>query len=96
MEDPPVDIPAEKLFKTLIIGNSGVGKTATLLKYVSDIFPVKYDTTLGMDFQMKLIARGDKQIRLQIWVSFTLRFGRYIMYLINAKFCRFNVIYFAF
>ena len=62
------EISQERLFKTLVIGNSGVGKTATIVKYTNDEFPVKFQATLGMDFQLKTVKRKDETIRLQIWV----------------------------
>lgn len=69
MENAPIDIIPEKHVKTLIIGNSGIGKTATISKYIEDKFPEDFQSTLGMDFQLKSLARNGQNIRLQIWVS---------------------------
>ena len=63
------NISKEIFVKMLTIGNSGVGKTASICKYVNDSFPIKFDATLGMDFQLKNIVVNDRVVRLQIWVS---------------------------
>ena len=38
------------LFKIVIIGNSGVGKSSLLLRFCDDIFKDSYLTTIGVDF----------------------------------------------
>merc|ERR1719319_1780186 len=57
------------LVKIIIIGDSGVGKTAILHKYVMSKFIQEHKATIGADFLTKEInARdGDKLITLQIW-----------------------------
>ena len=70
------EINQEKLIKVLTIGNSGAGKTALIGKYVNDAFPVKFESTLGMDFQMKSLARKDGAVKVQIWVSWGKHFTK--------------------
>ena len=55
------------LFKLLILGESGVGKTCLLLRYVDDSFTANYLTTIGIDFKIKIIKLKNKLIKLQIW-----------------------------
>lgn len=57
----------DALFKVIIIGDSGVGKTCILRKYVDNLFSTSFVTTIGVDFKVKIIRRGDKNIKLQIW-----------------------------
>ena len=51
------------LFKLLIIGESGVGKTCLLLRFTDDSFT----STIGIDFKIKIINLDNKLIKLQIW-----------------------------
>ena len=55
------------LFKILIIGESGVGKTCLLLRFTEDSFTTTFLTTIGIDFKIKIINLEDKLIKLQIW-----------------------------
>ena len=55
------------LFKLLIIGESGVGKTSLLLRFTDDSFTANHLTTIGIDFKIKIINIEDKLIKLQIW-----------------------------
>ena len=43
----------ELKFKILIIGDSGVGKTSMLLKYVDDYFPDTHIATIGVEYKTK-------------------------------------------
>ena len=55
------------LFKLLIIGESGVGKTCLLLRFTDDSFTANHLTTIGIDFKIKIITLENKLIKLQIW-----------------------------
>ncbi|KAI0983096.1 hypothetical protein GJ496_008394 [Pomphorhynchus laevis] len=55
------------LFKLLLIGDSGVGKTCMLNRYVEDNFSTTFISTIGIDFKMRKIEMEGKQIKLQIW-----------------------------
>ena len=55
------------LFKLLIIGESGVGKTCLLLRYTDDSFTANHLTTIGIDFKIKILNLEGKTIKLQIW-----------------------------
>jgi Ras-related protein Rab-1A len=43
------------LFKLVIIGNSGVGKSSVLLRFSDDQFSESYLTTIGVDFKFKTL-----------------------------------------
>ena len=55
------------LFKLLIIGESGIGKTCLLLRFTDDSFTANHLTTIGIDFKIKIINLEGKLIKLQIW-----------------------------
>lgn len=54
-------------FKILIIGDSGVGKSSLMVRFVDDIFTNAYITTIGVDFKMSTINVDGQQCRIQIW-----------------------------
>jgi len=55
------------LFKILIIGDSGVGKSCLLLRFSDDIYTESYISTIGVDFKIRNIELDSKIIKLQIW-----------------------------
>ena len=57
----------EVTLKFIILGDSGVGKTNLLLRYVGESFSENYIATLGIDFKMKNIIYNDVKVALQIW-----------------------------
>ncbi|XP_052274910.1 uncharacterized protein LOC127874563 isoform X1 [Dreissena polymorpha] len=55
------------LFKMLIIGDSGVGKSCLLLRYADDEFSDCYISTIGVDFKIRTIEMDGKVIKLNMW-----------------------------
>ncbi|XP_023327769.1 ras-related protein Rab-10-like [Eurytemora carolleeae] len=55
------------LFKLLLIGDSGVGKTCILFRFSEDAFNTTFISTIGIDFKIKTIELRGKKIKLQIW-----------------------------
>ncbi|OMJ76626.1 hypothetical protein SteCoe_23969 [Stentor coeruleus] len=55
------------LFKVLLIGDSAVGKTSVLLRYVDDTFNPEFQTTIGVDFKISTFQLNSKVIKLQLW-----------------------------
>ena len=53
--------------KILILGDSAVGKTTLLLKYVDGYFPTMYVATIGVEYKIKKININGIDINLQIW-----------------------------
>ena len=59
--------PYDYLFKLIVIGDSGVGKSSILTRYIDDSFTSSFISTIGIDFKIKNIIHNDKKIKLQIW-----------------------------
>ena len=55
------------LFKVLLIGDSSVGKTSLLLRYVEEKFSAEFQTTIGVDFKVSSFNMNGKSIKLQLW-----------------------------
>ncbi|KAL9654968.1 hypothetical protein ABK040_008757 [Willaertia magna] len=53
--------------KLLIVGDSGVGKSAFLTQKVENKFSCESKVTLGVDFKVEFIQLQDKLIKLQYW-----------------------------
>ena len=54
-------------YKFIIIGSSGVGKTAILKRLVEDTFSDESQSTIGVEFDSTMIMVEDRRVKLQIW-----------------------------
>ena len=54
------------LFKLLLIGDSGVGKSCLLLRFANNTFTESYISTVGVDFTIRTIELEGKTVKLQI------------------------------
>ncbi len=54
-------------FKILTIGESGVGKTSILRRFVENKFLKNHLATIGIDFRTKVFHINGKDIKLKIW-----------------------------
>lgn len=63
-----MDLHHDYLFKILLVGQPGVGKTSIVKSYVDGIFPEEHYSTIGVDFKIKtLILESGKSVKLQLW-----------------------------
>jgi small GTP-binding protein len=53
--------------KVCMIGSFGVGKTSLVARFVRSIFSEKYQTTVGVKIDKKILEVGDKQVTLVLW-----------------------------
>ncbi|KAJ6249365.1 dystroglycan-related [Anaeramoeba flamelloides] len=56
-----------KMYKIIIVGDSGVGKSSILVRYLHDEFQTDYDVTIGVEFGSLPLEIMDQTILLQIW-----------------------------
>eukprot|EP00027_Filamoeba_sp_ATCC50430_P005578 CAMPEP_0168540404 /NCGR_PEP_ID=MMETSP0413-20121227/261_1 /TAXON_ID=136452 /ORGANISM="Filamoeba nolandi, Strain NC-AS-23-1" /LENGTH=228 /DNA_ID=CAMNT_0008570141 /DNA_START=358 /DNA_END=1044 /DNA_ORIENTATION=- len=56
------------VYKILVVGDSGTGKTSIINRYTKNEFPQNYKATVGVDFAVKSV-QWDKNtvVRLQLW-----------------------------
>ncbi|XP_031572186.1 ras-related protein Rab-38-like [Actinia tenebrosa] len=76
-EEDDMDNVKEHLYKVLVIGEYGVGKTSIIRRYTEGYFSPNYKLTIGVDFALKVIHWDPKtKINLQLWdVAGHERFG---------------------
>lgn len=55
------------LFKVVLIGDSGVGKSNLLSRFTRDEFNLESKSTIGVEFATKSITTNGKVIKAQIW-----------------------------
>lgn len=61
------DQTLDESLKILVIGDSDVGKTSLVFRFVDGSFSSQFVPTVGIDFKSKTIVWNDKRIQLQIW-----------------------------
>ncbi|OWM71489.1 hypothetical protein CDL15_Pgr005676 [Punica granatum] len=55
------------LFKYIIIGDTGVGKSCLLLQFTDKRFQPVHDLTIGVEFGARMVTIDGRPIKLQIW-----------------------------
>jgi len=55
------------IFKYITIGNSGVGKSSIVSRYLNDSFNIEHEITLGVEFAIKNIKINNTRIKIQLW-----------------------------
>ena len=55
------------LFKYIIIGNSSVGKSCIMVRYIHGGFNEEFKTTIGVEFGSKSVTINKKIYKIQIW-----------------------------
>ncbi len=57
----------DTMAKIAVIGDSSVGKTNLLMRYVNANYNQSHIATIGIDFKVKTVEIGGYKIKLQIW-----------------------------
>ena len=55
------------IFKVLLLGNSDVGKSSLLLRFVDSVWNDAFVPTIGVDFKVKTLEINNKRVKMQIW-----------------------------
>ncbi|EDX02949.1 ras-related protein RIC1 [Drosophila yakuba] len=55
------------LFKILVLGDCGVGKSCLLMRFSDDRFTGKYLCTVGVDFKVRSVEVAGQVVKLQVW-----------------------------
>lgn len=55
------------LLKFILIGDSGVGKSCMVLRFIENSDRSEHDVTIGVEFGAKTVSLKNKEVRLQIW-----------------------------
>lgn len=54
----------DHLVKILMVGESGVGKTCIIRRFIKDEFSLNHLSTIAIDFKMKILKIDDFKIKL--------------------------------
>lgn len=57
----------EFVFKTIILGNAGVGKTSIMQRHKSNVFDIDSRSTIGIDFFTFQSQIEDNNVKLYVW-----------------------------
>jgi len=55
------------IFKVVVVGQAGVGKTSLLTRYVDSMFPDEHYSTIGVEHKIKTLQIDGKLVKLQMW-----------------------------
>ncbi len=67
MESMQVGHDYDLLFKLIIFGDGGVGKTTLTQRYLTGVFNESQHLTIGVEFYVKVLEIAGKRIKMQIW-----------------------------
>jgi small GTP-binding protein len=57
----------ERIVRIVLVGDTGVGKTALLRSYADNVYTPTHVTTMGVDFRHVRIRVGKDVVKLQLW-----------------------------
>ena len=61
------NIEPDYLFKILLLGDSNIGKSSLLMRFVEDTYSNNYVSTVGIDFRIRTLQYNNYLVKLQIW-----------------------------
>ena len=53
--------------KICMVGDFGVGKTSSVSRYVENVFSEKYQTTIGVKVDTKIVQSDSSSVKMVIW-----------------------------
>ena len=67
MASKPAAERAQREVKVVLLGDTGVGKSSLVLRFVTNNYKPYNESTIGASFMSKVIMTNGKQIKFQIW-----------------------------
>ncbi|XP_060568160.1 ras and EF-hand domain-containing protein homolog isoform X2 [Ruditapes philippinarum] len=64
---PKVNKDPERMFKVVLAGDAAVGKSSLIMRLCKGKFVENLSSTLGVDFQTKMIELDGRTVALQLW-----------------------------
>lgn len=58
------------LFKVVLVGNAGVGKTCLVRRFTQGMFPPGQGATIGVDFMIKTVEIEGEKIKVSVGGTF--------------------------
>jgi Ras-related protein Rab-1A len=58
---------SDKSVKVLMVGNSAVGKTSIMVRYLDDFYVENFLPTVGIDFKTKVVGYSGQNLKLNLW-----------------------------
>eukprot|EP00475_Leptophrys_vorax_P026278 TRINITY_DN3699_c0_g1_i1.p1 TRINITY_DN3699_c0_g1~~TRINITY_DN3699_c0_g1_i1.p1 ORF type:complete len:209 (+),score=58.28 TRINITY_DN3699_c0_g1_i1:64-690(+) len=55
------------LFKIVLLGDSGVGKSSLMLRFADDVFNESFVSTIGVDYRFRTVNIDGKRVKLHLW-----------------------------
>ena len=56
------------IFKFIVVGDSGVGKSCILLRFTQGNFTQRHDVTIGVEFASRIVTVDEGvNVKLQVW-----------------------------
>jgi small GTP-binding protein len=62
-----VSVSEPVIYKVVVVGDGNVGKTSLVRRFCEGKFEESRILTIGVDFQLKTIMLGERELRLSIW-----------------------------
>lgn len=58
------------LFKVVLVGNAGVGKTCLVRRFTQGLFPPGQGATIGVDFMIKTVEVGNEKVKVSPLITY--------------------------
>lgn len=65
------------LFKVVLVGNAGVGKTCLVRRFTQGLFPPGQGATIGVDFMIKTVEVDGEKVKVKVLRQFKICMGEF-------------------
>ncbi len=62
-----MDLDYDYLCKTVVVGDTGVGKSSLILRYSDSVFTTSHIATVGVDFKIRTVDMDGVRVKTQLW-----------------------------